>query len=198
MRNQRDKLWEMMKRQAIKDIEEHGDEVIKDEGLLHAVIWLRNTQHEDKDTHPHVILEEVNLYSIFADMIIAGTTTTSNSIYAYLNILAQNPELQRKLYQYAEVDRVVSPSRSVSKLLLAITDPYQLFQDSPRLWKRSYLLLFNRVYAFLDINNKLATRIPRNYLFIAQWGYYVLAMVWWLQAAWSLCDRASISQTRTG
>jgi cytochrome P450 family 2 subfamily U polypeptide 1 len=45
------------------------------------------------------------------DTFFAGTTTTSNSTYVYMNIISQHPEVQKKLQQ--EVDQVVGPGRTV-------------------------------------------------------------------------------------
>jgi cytochrome P450 len=45
------------------------------------------------------------------DTFFAGTATTSNSTYVFLNIISQHPEVQKKLQQ--EVDEVVGPARTV-------------------------------------------------------------------------------------
>ncbi|ELT98191.1 hypothetical protein CAPTEDRAFT_63656, partial [Capitella teleta] len=108
LRQLRDELWSIIKGQIMKDIQldDKGSN-----GLMHALFCLYQNQQEGKspDTFP---LEEVNLKTAFVDMIVAGTTTTSNSFYGFLNIISQHHDIQEKLQE--EVDRVVGTDRMVS------------------------------------------------------------------------------------
>ncbi|ELT98194.1 hypothetical protein CAPTEDRAFT_136624 [Capitella teleta] len=113
------KLFTEIERLSISSISSSGKGIMKDirlddkgsNGLMHALFCLYQNQQEGKspDTFP---LEEVNLKTAFVDMIVAGTTTTSNSFYGFLNIISQHHDIQEKLQE--EVDRVVGTDRMVS------------------------------------------------------------------------------------
>lgn len=97
----RDKLWKLVKDQVMEDFRQ-GDKN-QAEGLAH--VWFKLIEEEP-------LVEELNAKMSFSNLIIAGTSTTSNSFYMFLNILSQHPDLQSKLQK--EVDSAVGPNRCVS------------------------------------------------------------------------------------
>jgi cytochrome P450 len=90
----RQQLWDYLKREVRND---------EDDSLVR--LWLKL-----KETEPSV--QDLNIQMTFSTMIVAGTSTTTNSFYMFLSILCQHPHLQAKLQ--AEVDAVVGMDRYVT------------------------------------------------------------------------------------
>jgi cytochrome P450 len=94
----RQELWDLVKARVKEDIGRGGDLT----GVIQALVQLHQSEE---------YLDEENIMMVFADLIVAGTTTTTNTFYAYLNIICQHQEIQKRLRD--EVDRVVGAGRSV-------------------------------------------------------------------------------------
>ena len=93
----RNEIWELLKRETrLGDAELGGDE--EDVRLVSAL------QHEAADESSELTERRIRVVSV-SDMALAGMATTSNSMYMFLNILSNCPELQAKLQE--EADRVV-------------------------------------------------------------------------------------------
>ena len=58
------------------------------------------------------VIKDINFKVIMGDLIVAGTTTTFNTLSAFVNLMAHYPEVQEKLQK--EVDNVVESSRDVA------------------------------------------------------------------------------------
>ena len=93
-------IWKLIKKTVAKN-------VLVGEEDLRLVTALQKLVDEDAS------LTEATVQCVsIIDAAFAGTTTTSNSIYIYLNIISQHPEIQRRLHD--EVDAVVGPDRNIS------------------------------------------------------------------------------------
>ncbi|ELU02219.1 hypothetical protein CAPTEDRAFT_139038 [Capitella teleta] len=100
----RNRVWELMKKEAAL-----GDQMLdgseKDFRLMTA---LKEVLTEKDSGLSEGLLKTV----VVLDLVFAGTTTTANTLYIYLNIISQHPDVQGKLQE--EVDAVVGSSRCVS------------------------------------------------------------------------------------
>ena len=100
----RNQIWELVKEEAAL-----GDQSLgADEEDVRIVTALREALAEEGSE----LTERDMKMVVVSDLTIAATTTTSNSTYAYLNIIGHHPEVQAKLYE--EVNRVVGSKRCVS------------------------------------------------------------------------------------
>ncbi|ELT94196.1 hypothetical protein CAPTEDRAFT_199515 [Capitella teleta] len=100
----RSQIWEMMTEEASR-----GDQLLKEgEEDVRLMSALRDALAEDGSG-----LTEKHLCSVITtDIVLAGTSTTSNSLYLFLNIISRHQEVQMKLQE--EVDRIVGSGRTVS------------------------------------------------------------------------------------
>jgi cytochrome P450 len=96
----RDEIWQRVVQAAKEDDVADGEEDVR------LVTALQQTVLEDP-SFGEQFARGVGVFDTF----FAGTTTTSNSTYVYMNIISQHPEVQKKLQQ--EVDQVVGPGRTV-------------------------------------------------------------------------------------
>ena len=73
--------------------------------LMESMLLTAKDQEEE-------VIKDINFKVIIGDVIVAGTTTTFNSLSAFVNLMAHYPEVQEKLQK--EVDNVVGSSRDVT------------------------------------------------------------------------------------
>lgn len=104
-----DRLWDLIKKDAQASSVDGLGVCNGLVGDLFREHYLRSKESLDASD---VKLEELHLKLTTIDMIAAGTSTTSNSVYSFFNILIHHPKVQAKLR--AEVDRIVGPGRHVS------------------------------------------------------------------------------------
>ncbi|ELU09845.1 hypothetical protein CAPTEDRAFT_109553 [Capitella teleta] len=102
LRQWRRQLWAMTKQDLNSRTENDGE---YGKGVIGAL--LESYQGSDDK-----LIKEINIMLTFQDLIFAGTSTTANSTQAFLNLMINYPEVQRKLQ--AEVDDVIGDSRPVS------------------------------------------------------------------------------------
>ncbi|ELU15536.1 hypothetical protein CAPTEDRAFT_209906 [Capitella teleta] len=93
----RNQIWELIKEEALR-----GDKLLQEnEEDVRLVTALKDAMAEEDSE-----LSEKNLRgAVIIDIVFAGTSTTSNSLCIYLNIITRHPEVQTKLQE--EVDKVV-------------------------------------------------------------------------------------------
>ena len=60
------------------------------------------------------VIKDINFKTIMGDILVAGTTTTFNTLSAFVNVMTHYPEVQVKLQR--EVDNVVGSSRDITIL----------------------------------------------------------------------------------
>ncbi len=106
----RDKLWKMLKQIATDRPE--------NESL--AKLMLSKVSSDDVDS-PGDSLREIDANVICLNLTFAGTSTTTCTFYALINLLAHNPNVQEKIYQ--ETCRVL-PDGSLVTLQNKPTMPY--------------------------------------------------------------------------
>ena len=73
---------------------------------------LRELQNNLKDNNGKTLMDDKNSRNIVSNLWIAGIVTTSNNLYALINILCQNPLVAKRIQE--EVDSVVGNKRQVS------------------------------------------------------------------------------------
>ena len=73
--------------------------------LMEAMVLAAKEQKEE-------LIKDIHLQFIITDVLVAGTTTTFNSLSAFVNLMAHYPEVQEKLQK--EVDNVIGSSRDVT------------------------------------------------------------------------------------
>ncbi|ELU17903.1 hypothetical protein CAPTEDRAFT_104679 [Capitella teleta] len=100
----RNHLWVLMKEESSR-----GDQLLgEDEDDVRLVSALKDAQAEEGSGISEKHLRAVVMF----DIAFAGTSTTSNNLYIYLNTISKNPRVQEKLQE--EVDNVVGSERMVS------------------------------------------------------------------------------------
>ncbi|ELU14150.1 hypothetical protein CAPTEDRAFT_121244 [Capitella teleta] len=99
----RNQIWEMMTEEASR-----GDLLLKEgEEDVRLMSALRDALSEEGSE-----LTEKHLRSVITtDIVLAGTATTSNSLYLFLNIISRHRAVQMKLQE--EVDRIIGSDRTV-------------------------------------------------------------------------------------
>ncbi|ELU14154.1 hypothetical protein CAPTEDRAFT_121241, partial [Capitella teleta] len=99
----KNQIWEMMTEEASR-----GDLLLKEgEEDVRLMSALRDALAE-KDSG----ITEKHLRSVITnDIVLAGTATTSNSLYLFLNIISRHRAVQMKLQE--EVDRIIGSDRTV-------------------------------------------------------------------------------------
>ena len=75
--------------------------------LMESMILTAREQKEE-------VIKDINFKVIMGDIIVAGTTTTFNTLSAFVNLMAHYPVVQEKLQK--EVDKMVGSSRDVTIL----------------------------------------------------------------------------------
>ena len=81
---------------------ESQDEV---HSMMNALPAARQTQETE-------VIKDINVQLIFTNSLVAGSTTTFNTLSSFMNTLTYYPEVQRKLHE--EVDEVVGSERDVT------------------------------------------------------------------------------------
>ena len=117
LRNMRRRLWALVKKD-LKEREKSQTMVIYDanqevesRGIVGLLLDALRETDEKSSKVPSSVTEKTVMLT-FHDLIFAGTTSTANSFYAFLNIIAHYPEVQHKLTE--EVDQVIGDNRMVS------------------------------------------------------------------------------------
>ena len=98
-------LWEGFKAEH----EANPDNALHKASCMYAI---RDQQKSLKDESGNAVMDDVNSMLIVCDIWIAGIVTTSNNLYAMINIMCQNPHVAKQIQQ--EVDSVVGRDRQVS------------------------------------------------------------------------------------
>ncbi|ELU11556.1 hypothetical protein CAPTEDRAFT_141850 [Capitella teleta] len=100
----RNQLWVLMKEESSR-----GDRLLKENDEdVRLMTALRDAQAEEGSGISEKHLPSVVMF----DIAFAGTATTTNNLYIYLNVISKNPRVQEKLQE--EVDNVVGLERMVS------------------------------------------------------------------------------------
>ena len=93
-------VWETLKPGVMESLDPNDIRCLMESMIL--------TAREQKEE----IIKDINFKVIIGDIIIPGTTTTFNTLSAFVNLMAHYPEVQEKLQK--EVDNIVGSSRDVS------------------------------------------------------------------------------------
>jgi len=102
----RDKLYDRI-RMRIDEDQKRGGKVRH--GLAHALLAALEGHGNQKENSA---LTSNNVKLAIVNLLIGGASSSTNYIYLLINVLAQNPEVQEKLW--AETDRVVGRGRRPS------------------------------------------------------------------------------------
>ena len=98
-------LWEGFKTEH----EANPDNALYKASCMYAI---RDQQKSLKDEAGKAVLDDLNSMAIICNLWIAGIVTTSNNLYAMINILCQNQHVAKQIQH--EVDSVVGRDRQVS------------------------------------------------------------------------------------
>jgi cytochrome P450 len=98
------------KMQRILDMEEELWDIMRTDqdgelSLVSALFEAHNNNHKQR-------LDEKRLMVTSIDMIVAGTSSTVNTLYSFLNIISHHQDIQTKMQ--AEMDKVVGHDRLIS------------------------------------------------------------------------------------
>ena len=93
-------VWETLKPGVMESLDPNDIRCLMESMIL--------TAREQKEE----VIKDINFKVIIGDIIIPGTTTTFNTLSAFVNLMAHYPKVQEKLQK--EVDNIVGSSRDVS------------------------------------------------------------------------------------
>ena len=87
-------------------------ETLGDESQVSLMHSLMHTQREETESTGERTIDDDNMKTLLADILVAGTTTTSNSLTAFVNIMVHYPKVQEKLHH--EIEHVVGGARPIT------------------------------------------------------------------------------------
>ncbi|ELU02658.1 hypothetical protein CAPTEDRAFT_114418 [Capitella teleta] len=100
----RDKLWDHMK----EEYSTGGDQC--KESLIGELLKAKDESDQLDDEKRKIT--DLNIKFVAIDMIMAGTSTTSNTLYSYFNIISHHPCIQENMFN--EIKSVVGIKRAIS------------------------------------------------------------------------------------
>ena len=93
-------VWDTMKPDILESLDPNDVRC-----LLESMMVTAKDQKEE-------VIKDINFKTVIGDIVVAGTTTTFNTLSAFVNLMAHYPQVQDKLQK--EVDKVVGSSRDVT------------------------------------------------------------------------------------